>query len=151
MKDQLTEAWNTNNSMNKLLIDHTREGAMGLCPGKSGRTIYQQWLHVINVRSQWIEVMLPNGKAANLKKESLPDRNKLKESLDDTSKAIANILENGWDKDGKLKSFKKGIFSFFAYLISHEAHHRGNVLLTMKLAGEKIPDSVKWGLWEWDK
>jgi uncharacterized damage-inducible protein DinB len=35
------------------------------------------------------------------------------------------------------------------YFISHESHHRGNILLTLKQSGEKISDAVKWGLWEW--
>ena len=38
---------------------------------------------------------------------------------------------------------------FITYLIAHEAHHRGNMLLTLKLSGEKIEDKVKFGLWEW--
>jgi uncharacterized damage-inducible protein DinB len=37
------------------------------------------------------------------------------------------------------------------YFISHESHHRGSILLTLKQCGEKIPDAVKWGLWEWGK
>ena len=32
------------------------------------------------------------------------------------------------------------------YFISHESHHRGNILLTLKQSGEKIADTVKWGL-----
>jgi len=35
--------------------------------------------------------------------------------------------------------------------ISHEAHHRGGILLTMKQCGIKIPDTLKWGIWEWNK
>ena len=37
------------------------------------------------------------------------------------------------------------------YFIAHESHHRGSILLTLKQCGEKIPDAVKWGLWEWGK
>ena len=37
------------------------------------------------------------------------------------------------------------------YFISHESHHRGSIMLTLKQSGERIPDTVKWGLWEWGK
>ncbi|MCY7311772.1 MAG: hypothetical protein LH619_13430 [Chitinophagaceae bacterium] len=34
-------------------------------------------------------------------------------------------------------------------LSNHESHHRGNIQLTLKQSGEKIPDAVKSGWWEW--
>jgi hypothetical protein len=37
------------------------------------------------------------------------------------------------------------------YYISHEAHHRGHALLTAKTQGIPLPDSLKWGVWEWNK
>ncbi len=30
------------------------------------------------------------------------------------------------------------------YSISHDSHHKENILLTLKQSGEKIPDTVKW-------
>ena len=43
------------------------------------------------------------------------------------------------------------IISKSRYITSHESHYRGNMLLTLKQAGEKIPDKIKWELWEWGK
>jgi len=37
------------------------------------------------------------------------------------------------------------------YTISHEAHHRGNILLTIKQRGFKLACELKWGIWEWNK
>jgi uncharacterized damage-inducible protein DinB len=34
-------------------------------------------------------------------------------------------------------------------LIAHEGHHRGHAMLTLKQCGIKLPDVLKWGLWEW--
>ena len=34
------------------------------------------------------------------------------------------------------------------YFISNESHHRENMMVVLKQDGEKIPDAVKWSLWE---
>jgi uncharacterized damage-inducible protein DinB len=36
-------------------------------------------------------------------------------------------------------------------LISHDAHHRGHIMLTLKQAKVKRPDYLRFGLWEWNK
>jgi len=46
---------------------------------------------------------------------------------------------------------KKGVIPMLGYFVSYESHHRGNILLSLKQSGEKIPDALKWGLWEWGK
>lgn len=56
-----------------------------------------------------------------------------------------------WNDGGKVKGFKKGVILFLGYFILPESHHRGNMILTLKQSGEKIPDSVEWELWEWGK
>ena len=51
MKQQLIDAWQINNKMNLLLIDNIDDDAMQKTLSKrGGRTVYQQLLHVHNVR-----------------------------------------------------------------------------------------------------
>jgi uncharacterized damage-inducible protein DinB len=154
MKEQLLNAWNTHHKMNRLLLDNiSDEGLQKSLSTRGGRTIYLQWIHVHNVRMQWLEICAKDifNKYKTLDKEAKPDRRALTKALDESSKGLEELFSRSWDDDGKVKSFKKGLLSLFAYFVSHESHHRGNIMLTLKQCGEKISDNVKWGIWEWNK
>ena len=79
------------------------------------------------------------------------DKKALIKALDESAAGIAELLSNSWDNEGKVKGFKKGVLPLLGYFISHESHHRGNIILTLKQSGEELSDAIKWGLWEWGK
>ena len=154
MKEQFLDAWQTHHRVNMLLIDNTSDSGMqSSLSTRGGRTIYQQWVHIHNVRMQWLEVcakdIFENFRV--LDKAGSPDRNELKKALEDSTKGVEELLCRGWDNNGKVKGFKRGVIPLLAYFLSHESHHRGNMLLTLKQSGEKIPDVLKWGIWDWAK
>lgn len=154
MRDQLLSAWQIHCSRNKLLLDHLSDTGMQKNLGtRGGRTIFQQWVHIHNVRLQWLEVCAPDifKKYKPLEKDAAFNRKLLVKSLEESAKGLEELFERSWDNGGKVKGFKNGVIPLLGYFISHESHHRGNMLLTLKQSGEKIPDAVKWGLWEWSK
>jgi uncharacterized damage-inducible protein DinB len=154
MKEQLIDAWLINDRMNLLLIDNiTDTGMQRTLSARGGRTVYQQLVHVHNVRMGWLEICAKDifKKYKAIDKEAAFDRKVLRKAFEDSGKGIEELLSRSWDDGGKVKGFKKGAIPMLGYFISHESHHRGNILLTLKQCGEKIPDSVKWGLWEWGK
>ena len=154
MKEQLVEAWRTNNKMNILFIDSVSdEGMQKTLSTRGGRKIYQQLVHVHNVRMSWLEITAKDifKKYKLLDKEAPYNKKKLRSAFEESGKAIEEFIDRSWDDGGKVRSFKKGLIPFIAYLLTHEGHHRGNAMLTLKQSGVKVPDSLKWGLWEWDK
>ena len=154
MKEQLMEAWHTHNKMNYLLIDNTSDAGMQKSLStRGGRTVYLQWVHIHIVRMQWLEICAKDifKKYKVLDKDASFDKKALKKYLEDSARGVEELLARSWDDGGKVKGFKKGVIPMLSYFISHESHHRGNILLTLKQSGEKIPDAVKWGLWEWGK
>ena len=153
MKEQLLEAWKIHNNLNLLLISGISDEGMQKTLSARGRTIYLQLAHMHNVRLQWLETMASDifSKYKTLKPVSTFNRSELIKAFEDSACGIRDLLSRSWDDGGKLKSFKKGLIPFLGYLISHESHHRGNILLTLKQCGEKIPEAVRWGIWEWNK
>lgn len=154
MKEQLIEAWRINNRMNLLLIDSTSdEGMQQTLSTRGGRTVYLQLVHVHNVRMTWLEVVAKDifSKHKILDKEAKYDKQLLRKTLEDSANAIEQFIDRSWNEGGKVKSFKTGLIPFISYLISHESHHRGSIMLTLKQTGMKLPDTLKWGLWEWSK
>jgi len=71
MEQQLTDTWQTHQRMNMLLIDNiTDAGMQKTLSTRGGRTVYQQWVHIHNVRMKWLEVC-----AGDIcKKYRLPDK-----------------------------------------------------------------------------
>ena len=154
LKEQLPNTWDINHRMNLLLINNTSDtGMQKTLSTRGGRSIFQQWVHIHNVRMQWLEVCAKDIflKYTVLNKDIPVDKKVLIKALEESAEGISLLLSRSWDDDGKVKGFKKGVIPLLGYFISHESHHRGNMILTLKQSGEKIPDTVKWGLWEWGK
>ena len=153
MKEQLLLAWDIHNQNNLLLLSHLSESELKASLSSRGRTIGEQLAHMHNTRLNWIETVarpLYQQKAL-LSKETVLLPAVLTEAFGLSGGIIRQLIETSWENGGKLPSFKTGLIPFVSYLISHESHHRGNILLMLKQSGAKIPDNLKWGLWEWDK
>ncbi len=153
MKEQLLQAWDIHQSKNLLLLQNIPEEALAATLSPKGRTVGQQLAHLHNVRIHWTEHVAKTlyQKDLLIPKEAVPSRPALSAALAQSALVIASVIGQSWEAGGRLPSFKTGLLPFVSYLISHESHHRGQMLLTLKQNGIKLPDALKWGLWEWAK
>lgn len=151
---QVIDTWYINHRTNLKLIDQLTEEALSLTTSKrGGGTVGHQLAHIYNVRfwrlekydKTWVSG-LHTIKAADEKTLDL-----LRKYHTTSADLIGQLIRNGLEQDGLVKGFSRGVVPLLGYFIHHEAHHRGNILLTLKLCGFKLPDELKYGIWEWNK
>jgi uncharacterized damage-inducible protein DinB len=150
MQDQLLETWQIHNRINLYLLAGIAPEALQDCATKKGRNVGDQFAHLHNVRLLWLSVAAPDlmiglekiEKGANL---SLVD---LELALAASGEAMEKLLQRGLET-GRIKGFKPSVTAFLGYAIAHESHHRGQILLTLKLAGHMVDKKIQFGMWEW--
>ena len=152
--DKIIETWHINNRVNLKLIDAINdEGLECTLSTRGGRNVALQFAHMHYVRlwrlKTYAKDYLEDQSFIDIEKEV--DRALLKLRLNESAEAIAKWLEQRSDENLNIKGFKRGVIPMLGYFISHEAHHRGNILLTIKQCGHNIPQAERYALWEWNK
>ncbi len=152
--NELIEAWRANNRINVFLIDKiSDEGMACSLSTRGGKSVARQFTHMHNVRFWQLE-----SRAKDLSKglykfgpKEEPSKEKLKEALNESAARIEEYFTRVLTGEGKARSFKRGIFTTLAYFVSHESHHRGSILLTLKQSGHKLDQKTSYAIWDWDK
>lgn len=143
------ETWQISHQMNKLLIKAINETSLSDVSISKGRSVGEHLAHVHNVRLMWLKVAAPDllESQKKIEKENITKRLILNES-EKSMAAISELLKRGFES-GRIKGFKPHPEAFLGYLVSHESHHRGQIILILKENGH-IPDKkTLFGLWEW--
>ncbi len=72
-----------------------------------------------------------------------------RKALDASCAALREVLQAALETDGRIKGFRPDVAGFFAYLVAHDAHHRGQIAMLARQAGHPIPQKAMFGMWEW--
>ena len=116
-------------------------------PGGKGRTLSALVSHIHGVRLMWLKAAGVKTLPAPLEKTAPVAEGK--QALDASAAAIRDLLATALNGNAKIPSFKPDAWSFVAYLIAHEAHHRGQMMLLARQLGYPVDKSISYGLWEW--
>lgn len=148
---QFLETWQIHNRINLYLLDAVESAALSSLSASKGRNVGEQFAHIHNVRLMWLKAAAPELLAGLVKieKERPADKKLLRKSLIDSGEAIKLLLGQAVRGGGKVKGFKPHATAFLGYLISHESHHRGQIILSLKQSGKVLEKKILFGIWEW--
>jgi uncharacterized damage-inducible protein DinB len=163
IRDSLLETYASNDAMNQLILSELdpRAWRAQLAGHKGGgRTIAAIFAHLHNCRLVWLKNSAPHLKcplALN------PDRCTMKQAAAAHRRSAAQCLRMLTDAlsaapDRRVARFSRGSWTqtwpaggtMFAYMFSHEAHHRGQILMLAHQLGYRLLDKTP-GVWHWEK
>jgi len=147
LKAALVSAFATNHRITEYLIENIPAEAWSAKPPEGkGRTIAAIAVHIHNVRRMWLKAV--GGTKIPVKLEENATAKQTIQALGESHTALAAFLSDAL-ASGQVKSFKPDAASFFAYLIAHDAHHRGQIASLARRLGHPISQSAMFGMWEW--
>jgi uncharacterized damage-inducible protein DinB len=158
-----------NERMNQMLIEHLDPEAWKAKPpgtardGKlrngNARNIVAIFTHMHNVRCKWVRLTAPHLKVPRLLKRSDCTPRQARAGLAESAARCAEMLEEALGggsrvekflRDGWARPWPVGV-EMLCYMISHEAHHRGQVCMLAHQMGFPLPKQIGYGLWNWEK
>jgi uncharacterized damage-inducible protein DinB len=165
IRDVLLETYAVNDAMNQLLLTHLDPRAWRAQPpastGRGGRPIAAIFAHLHKIRLNWLKNSAPHLKRpapldphrCTIKQTSAALKLSAKQCLlmltdalsDDPKRKVTQFTRDAW-----MPTWPAGP-SMFLYMFTHEAHHRGQILLLAHQLGYRLPDKARGGIWWWDK
>jgi uncharacterized damage-inducible protein DinB len=160
----LLETYAINDAMNQLLLarlDPLAWRAQLPSTKRGGRTIAAIFAHLHNCRLVWLKNSAPHLKcpapldprrctmkqaAAAHKKSGAQCLRMLTDAL---SASPQRRVTKFW-RDRWVPTWPAG-GAMFAYMFSHEAHHRGQIIMLAHQLGCRLPIDAAVGIWWWDK
>lgn len=164
LRDALLRTYAINDAMNQLILLHLDPRAWrAKLPGprNSGRTIAAVFAHMHNSRLRWLKRSAPHLKCP----EPLdPARCTIKQTMAAHKKSATQCLRTLTDalsdaptrrvtqfsRDAWMPTWPAG-GAMFAYMFSHEAHHRGQAVMLAHQLGYRLPAKAWGGIWQWDR
>ena len=146
----LLNAFNTNNRINQYLIDNVpAEAWKAKPPGGKGRTIPAIVAHMHNVRVMWLKVSAKDGTIPEQLDRAKVTPTQALRAMEQSRQALSVLISRALESDGRIKNFRPDVAGFLAYLIAHDAHHRGQIAMLARQLGHPLAQKVTFGMWEW--
>lgn len=146
--EDLIDAWRVNNVVSLELLDLISEDMFDFKAG-GGKSVRSHFCHIVSVRRAWAEEKMPE-EASTIRKLDVKTApaSDIRSALQMSHDVIASLLTR---REAGARPPKWSTPSFFGYLVAHEANHRAQIEVALRLAGREIPEAAMYKLWEWHK
>lgn len=161
LRQSLLESFSVNERINQLILEQLDPRAWrAKLPGQNTRTIAAIFSHMHNIRRKWLRLSAPHLKLpAQLNRTYCTQRQAtvaLAESAESCIKMLADALASPpirvkrFHRDGWARPWPS-CGAVFAYMLTHDAHHRGQICMLAHQLGFPLPPKAAYGMWGWEK
>ncbi|HEY6339646.1 MAG TPA: DinB family protein [Candidatus Sulfotelmatobacter sp.] len=157
----LVESFAVNERMTQIVLEHLDPAAWrAKLPGGKGRTIAAIVAHVHNIRRKWLRLSAPHLKLPAPLDRTRCTQKQARAALMESAACCCEMLADALScPPGRVKSFRRDGWArpwpagpaMLPYMITHEAHHRGQVCMLAHQLGFPLPTSAGSGIWVWEK
>ena len=156
LPEVMAETFAVNDRINQLILEHLDPRTWrAKPPGGKTRTIAAIFSHVHNIRRKWVRLSAPHLKLPAPLERTRCAQKQVKAALAESAARCCEMLAHPdrtkqFQRDGWARPWPVGVATL-AYMISHEAHHRGQVCMLAGQLGFPLPHKIAYSLWDWDK
>jgi len=148
-----------NDRMNQILIEHLDPAAWIARPPGKVRTIAAIFTHMHNVRAKWVRLTAPHLKVPKQLNRAHCTPQQARAGLAESAARCTEMLAEALGDRGRVEKFRRDGWAppfpvgveMLCYMLAHESHHRGQVLMLTHQLGFPLPYEVADGIWNWEK
>jgi len=151
---EILQTWKRHQAILLFLLQRIPEKHLAAVPlGSKGRDVARQFAHLNRTRLGWLHFHA-TGTRPELPRSAKGERPKKKELralLSASGKGVEDLLGRALRGEARIRLFGKSPVRWMGYLVAHESHHRGQILLALRQSGlvldEKVSVQGLWGKW----
>lgn len=154
------EIFAANDGINQILIEHLDPAVWKAKPPNNVRTVAAIFTHMHNVRTKWLRLTAPHLKVPSQLNRARCTPKQARAALAESASLCKEMLAEALgDGAGRIKRFRRDGWAkpwpvgpeMLCYMLSHEAHHRGQVCMLAHQLGFPLPPKLTSDLWNWEK
>jgi uncharacterized damage-inducible protein DinB len=156
----MQETYAVNERLNQLLLEQVDPRAWRAhFPRSKSRSIAAIFAHVHNIRCKWIRLSAPHLQAPPRLDHVRCTQKQVQQALAKSSAVCSRMLAEAlapqggvqkFHRDGWARPWTPGV-AMFAYMIAHEAHHRGQICMLAHQLGFPLPGRATSEMWSWER